>query len=122
MKNYCEGVGMTNVQDSANQWLASLDTDDFSACWNSAADYFKQGIPLDEWTDKAQSVRDGVGQMQSRNLKRAIETTDLPAAPEGTYVVSEYGTVFSKAGEIGERLTMVREEDGQMRVVGYYLI
>jgi len=113
---------MVNSQSAATQWLAALDADNFTACWNIAADYFKNGITLDEWTEKAQGVRDGLGHLQTRRLKQSVETTDLPAAPAGNYVISEYKSVFSKVGEIGERLTVMQEEDGQMRVVGYYLI
>lgn len=113
---------MTNNQDAANRWLAALDADNFTSCWNSAAEYFKNGVALDDWIEKAQGVRDGVGHLQTRRLKQSIETNDLPAAPAGNYVVSEYTSVYSKVGEIGERLTTVQEEDGQMRVVGYYLI
>jgi len=113
---------MKNNNDTAAQWLEALDAEEYAACWNNAAEYFKNGVSIDEWTEKAQSARERVGEIQSRTLKKSVETTDIPAAPEGKYVISEYSSVFSDVGEIGERLTMVQEEDGKMRVVGYYLI
>jgi len=103
-------------------WLAKLDSEDYEACWNNAAEYFRNGVPLKEWIDKATEARHGVGQLQIRKLKRSVETDDLPVAPAGKYLVNEYASVFSEVGEIGERLTLQLEDDGQMRVVGYYLI
>jgi len=108
--------------NNAQQWLAVLDSEDYEACWNIAAEYFRNGVPLKEWVEKATDARQRVGQLQTRTLKRSVETDDLPAAPAGKYLVNEYASVFSQVGEIGERLTLQLEDDGQMRVVGYYLI
>ena len=113
---------MTTNNNNAEQWLAALDAEDYEACWNLAAEYFRIGVPLTEWVEKATDARQGVGQLQTRTLKRSVETDDLPVAPAGKYLINEYTSVFSQVGEIGERLTLQLEDDGQMRVVGYYLI
>lgn len=110
-----------NDHIEAQTWLKKLDDAEYESCWHSAAEYFRNGVALVEFVDKVKISRGGLGQIQSRELNKSQETEGL-VGPSGKCLICEYKSVFSEVGEIGERLTLQQEDDGQWRAVGYYLI
>jgi hypothetical protein len=45
----------------------------------------------------------------------------LPGAPDGEYVVLHFNAAFDKKMAALETITVLREQDGQWRVVGYFV-
>lgn len=110
-----------NAIGNAMAWLTLLDNADYESCWYTAAEYFKNGVSLEEWIGKGSSARNAVGDIQSRDLASSQETEEL-VGPDGRCLICEYKSRFATVGEIGERLTLHLEHDGQWRVIGYYLV
>ncbi len=118
-----------NMNDSINKtalstalgWLTLLDDANYESCWHSSAEYFRNGVSLEEWIDKATSARNAVGKIHSRELASSVEAQDVVGVT-GKCLVCEYKSQFTSVGEIGERLTLHVEDDGQWRTIGYYLI
>ncbi len=47
--------------------------------------------------------------------------TSLPGVPDGDYVVIQYEASFENKRSAVETITPVLDEDGAMRVAGYYI-
>jgi hypothetical protein len=45
----------------------------------------------------------------------------LPGAPDGSYVVFQFDTVFEQKAAAVETLTAGREPDGTWHVIGYFI-
>jgi hypothetical protein len=67
-----------------------------------------------------EKVRAGVGTLLSRELIDASYTTTVPGAPEGQYVVLNYGASFANRQQAVETLTLAFSK-GYWRVSGYYI-
>ena len=57
----------------------------------------------------------------SRELKSAKFSTQVPSSPEGEYVMVVYTTSFEKRAGAEETVVTMRDEDGELRVVGYFI-
>ena len=110
------------MNDNAQAWLRLLDDAEYELCWQNAAEYFRNSVSLEEWKEKGSSARSAVGHLQTRKLKQSHATDDIGVGPKGKYCICEYDCVFSSVGSIVERVTLLQEDDGQYRVIGYYLI
>ena len=67
-----------------------------------------------------EKVRAGVGALLSRELINATYATTLPGAPEGQYVVLNYGSSFANRQQAEETVTLAFAK-GYWRVSGYYI-
>ena len=67
-----------------------------------------------------EKVRAGVGALLSRELIDASYTTTVPGAPEGQYVVLDYGASFANRQQAMETVTLAFAK-GYWRVSGYYI-
>jgi len=106
---------------AAQSWLALVDSGNYAQSWDAAAQVFKSGVTKDQWVPMVDSARSRFGKVVSRTLKSALYTRTLPGAPDGDYVVIQYDTNFDKQKSSVERITPMREKDGQWRISGYYI-
>ena len=45
----------------------------------------------------------------------------MPGAPDGEYYVSTFNTVFKNKRSAIETVTVMKDNDGQWRLVGYFI-
>ena len=117
----CEDKGEKAATESANRWLAQVDSGDYAASWETAAPMFKQSISQDQWAKMLKAKRGPMGKVLSRTLKSAVYTTSLPGAPDGQYVVVVYESSFEHKKSAIETVTPSLDKDGQWRVSGYFI-
>ena len=117
----CQDKGEKAATDSANQWLARVDSGDFAGSWEWAAPMFKSGISKDQWVVMMEKKHALLGKVLSRTLKSAVYTTSLPGAPAGQYVVIVYESSFVDMKSAIETVTPSLGMDGQWRVSGYFI-
>jgi hypothetical protein len=110
-----------SAQGAAQSWLALVDSGKYSESWNEAAQVFKERVTRQQWEAALKSVRTPLGQLESRKLKSAQFTRELPGAPDGEYVVILYDTAFEKKKSSLETVTPMKDKDGQWRVSGYFI-
>lgn len=110
-----------DAQKAATEWLVLIDAGRYPESWTAAAAAFRKAVTQEKWQDAAKLARGLVGPLKSRTLKQAIPTQHPPGAPEGDYVVFQYGSSFENNATAIETLTTVRETDGNWRVVGYFV-
>jgi hypothetical protein len=109
------------AQQSANAWLALVDSGKYADSWQEASQLFKAHVTKEQWQDALRATRDPLGKMLSRKLKSATHKTTLPGAPDGEYVVIQYETSFEHKQSAVETVTPMLDKDGKWRVSGYYI-
>ncbi len=107
--------------ECAKTWLVFVDDGDYYRSWEEAAALARAAVNRPAWETGIRFARAPLGKVVSRTLKSAQATNSLPGAPDGSYVVIQFTTVFEhKAGAV-ETVTPVLEKDGKWRVSGYYI-
>jgi hypothetical protein len=118
-------VGQTKPEDAAKQsaeaWLALVDSSKYSNSWDEAAQLFKTAVTKDQWESALHTVRDPLGKLGTRTLKSANYTKTLPGAPDGAYVVMQYETSFANKSSAVETIVPMLDKDGKWRVSGYFI-
>jgi len=109
------------AQQSADAWLALVDSGKYAESWQEASQLFKAAVTKEQWQSKLRASRDPFGKMLTRKLKSATYTKTLPGAPDGEYVVIQYESSFEHKQSAVETVTPMLDKDGQWRVSGYYI-
>jgi hypothetical protein len=109
------------AEQSANSWLALIDSGKYAESWTEASSFFKQHVSKEQWQQMLHATRDPLGNMISRKRKSATYTKALPGAPDGEYVVIQYDTSFTNKKSAVETVTPMLDKDGKWRVSGYFI-
>jgi len=121
----CFGFSQTAAEkaaeDSASKWLGLVDAGDYASSWDEAAQYFKNAVSKEQWTEKVKAVREPLGKINSRKLTSATYKTSLPGDPDGEYVVIQYDYSFEHKKSATETVIPMLDKDGQWRVSGYFI-
>ena len=114
-------VSVDEAVKVAEGWLGLVDSGDYIASWDRAAEYFKNAIGCEDWKKSLHAHRKPLGECLSRKLTSSKYATSLPGAPDGEYVVIQFQTSFSRKKESVETITPMKEKDDQWRVSGYFI-
>ena len=109
------------AKKGSESWLAVVDKGDYAASYEEAASIFKLAVTKEDWLQKVRAARNPLGKVTSRKLKGAQYKTSLPGAPNGEYVVIQYGTSFENKRSAVETITPTLDKDAQWRVSGYFI-
>ena len=109
------------AQQSAEAWLALVDSGNYGESWEEAAQFFKAAVSKEQWQSALRASRGPLGKLISRKLKSATFTNSLPGAPDGEYVVITYESSFEHKQSAVETVTPMLDKDGKWRVSGYYI-
>jgi hypothetical protein len=107
--------------DSAQVWLELMDNQQYMECWEETAEFFKSGVPKENWQDMMSLLRTPMGKTLSRELLFQEYTTSIQGAPDGEYVVIHYKTSFENNECARETIRSRLDNDNRWRVVGYYI-
>ena len=109
------------AQNSAEAWLALVDSGKYAESWDEAAQLFKAAVSKEEWEHMLHATRDPLGKTLSRKILSATYTTSLPGVPDGEYVVIKYNTSFEHKQSAVETITPMLDKDGIWKVSGYFI-
>ncbi len=109
------------AHQSAESWLALVDSGKYAESWQEAASLFKAAVTQDQWQSALRASRDPLGKLLTRKLKSARYTKTLPGAPDGEYVVIQYDSSFEYKQSAVETVTPMLDKDGKWKVSGYYI-
>ena len=109
------------AQQSADSWLALVDSGKHADSWQEASSIFKAHVSKDQWPSIVRAAREPLGKMLTRKLKSATYTKTLPGAPDGDYVVIQYESSFEHKKSAVETVTPMLDKDGKWRVSGYFI-
>jgi hypothetical protein len=111
----------TDALAAAEAWLAFIDAGQYAQAWARAATLLKSAVSEEDFGRAVSAVREPLGAVKERSLASATFTTTLPGAPDGEYVVIQYGTSFENKQSAIETVTPMVDRDGTWRVSGYYI-
>jgi hypothetical protein len=103
----------------AQQWIALVDEGKYADSWAAAGKLFQANMPQAKWTQVLTGARQPFGKVVSREIAGREIKTDIPGAPPGQYALVGFSTNFEQKPDMTETVTMILEEDGQWKVVGY---
>lgn len=106
---------------ATESWVTLVDEEQYAASWQAAAASFRGALAEPRWVEAVGAARRPFGALKTRRVKSSTATKTLPGAPDGDYVVLQFDTAFEKKAAALETVTVVREPDGQWRVVGYFV-
>jgi hypothetical protein len=106
---------------AAEDWLALVDSGDYSKSWSEAAELFRSSVTREQWDKSLAAARKPLGEVVSREKKSAQFATSLPGAPDGEYVVIRFDTSFTNKKAAVETVTPMKDPDGTWRVSGYFI-
>lgn len=109
------------AQQSAEAWLARLDSGEYAESWQQASSTFKAHVTKDQWQKMIGATLAPLGPNTSRKLKSARYTTTLPGAPDGEYVVIQYESSFEHKQSAVETVIPMLDKDGLWHVSGYFI-
>lgn len=107
-------------QQSAETWLALVDSGKYTDSWQEASQLFKAHVTKEQWKSALTATRDPLGKVLSRKLKSATYSKTLPGAPDGDYVALKYETSFEHKQSATETVTSMFDKE-QWRISGYYI-
>lgn len=105
----------------ANRWLVLNDNGQYVEGWDEASELFKKAVEKETWEKQLAAVREPLGKLISRKVIKKEYMTSMPGAPDGEYVVIQYNTNFENKKNAVERVTPMKDKDGEWRVSGYYI-
>ncbi|MGB7407372.1 MAG: DUF4019 domain-containing protein [Pontixanthobacter sp.] len=111
-----EAVTEIEIENTAREWIALVDAANWEESWTEAGSTFRAPNTLESWTDISEAVRTPLGDVLSRETGNQV---DVPAPPTG-YRVIQFRTSFANKTAAIETVSLERE-NGEWRVVGYYI-
>ena len=106
---------------AAQAWLSLIDSGNYSGSWNEASEYFRGAVTEQSWSASMEGFRKPLGKLVSRKIVKAQESSSLPGAPDGRYVVMSFKTAFKQKKSAIETVTFMFENDGRWRAAGYFI-
>ncbi len=102
---------------AAERWMKLMDTEEYSAAWNTGAANMRKDMPKFAWNMIASTVRLPLGAVKSRTYKSSdgiAATSGKPASITLTFIGD-----YEKSHNVLEKVTTIQEPDGQWRVSGF---
>jgi len=109
------------ARSAADAWLSPIDSGNYSGSWKEASTYFKGAVSEQSWSASLEAVRKPLGKLFSRNMLKAQESSSLPGAPDGRYVIMSFTTSFEHKKSAIETVTFMLDKDGKWRAAGYFI-
>ncbi|AHF93460.1 hypothetical protein OPIT5_27935 [Opitutaceae bacterium TAV5] len=109
------------VVEKALAWLGDIDSGRYAQSWRNTSAGFQNAVTETDWEKALKSVRAPLGTLAKRQLQHCQQTSTLPGAPKGDYVVMQFATEFSRKKSAVETVTFSRESDGAWRASGYFI-
>lgn len=106
---------------AAETWLTLIDQGEIGKSWETSAALFRGAVTQEQWEQMVGAARGPLGNLISREVDQAKYETSLPGAPDGEYVVIQFNTVFENKATAVEKVTPMKDPDGEWRVGGYFI-
>lgn len=116
-----ETVSETELAQSAKvalDWLSLLDKGQYGESWERGSKLFQLTMTKDDWEKMMKALRNPLGAVSLRKMADQRVALNPAGLPAGQYMAILYDTTFSSKTS-HELLTLMREDDGQWRVLTY---
>lgn len=102
-------------ETAARKWLKLVDQSDWQASYDATGNTFRKANDVAGWREASERARVPLGEVVER---KAVTFTVFPSPEQYEFV--RFETDFENKKDVIESITLVRE-NGELRVVGYYL-
>lgn len=106
---------------AAVMWLQKVDGKQLQQAYDSSGKLMRGAVTFEKWSAAVTGVRDKLGIVQARDLSNVTAHESFPGVPKGDYMVVVFKTKFAQKPDSKETLSFQREDDGQYRVIGYFV-
>jgi hypothetical protein len=106
---------------AAEGWLYLIDDGKYTESWKEASIYFRGAVSEQNWVASLKAVRKPLGKLVNREIVKMEESSSLPGAPDGKYVVMTFKTVFEQKKSAIETVTFMLNKDEKWRAAGYFI-
>ena len=110
------------AQFAAESWMRLIEDGKYSESWDEASQFLRARISKDKWKSRCASLTKTsgeLGQLKSRNLKKALLVESLPDVRGQQGVILIYESSFSKLGPRSATLEMVLGKGDVWRIAFY---
>ncbi len=104
---------------AAQRWLAGIDAGHYAESWTDGAKLFRSAITQDKWVAVLETLRLPLVKVEIRTVHSTETPFHLPDAPIEKYVVVRFSAAFVGLNPATETVTLVQENDGQWKAIGY---
>jgi tRNA A-37 threonylcarbamoyl transferase component Bud32 len=104
---------------AAQSWLAGIDAGHYAESWTEGAKLLRSAITQDKWVAVLETLRQPLVKVEIRTVDSTETPFHLPDAPNEKYVVVRFSAAFVGLNPATETVTLVQENDGQWKAVGY---
>lgn len=112
---------MLEAAEAARKELHLIDQGQYKESWLKGDELFQKITSKEEWIHILKDMREPLGTVKQRALKRETPAYDPKGLPDGEYMIIEYLTSFEKGAQAEERMTLRRGSDSQWRMLTYRL-
>ena len=112
-------VDTSAAKSAALKWLQVVDAKNYAESLQMSGSAFRNQLTAAQWSQAVSAARSTLGKVKERRFSSANAAKKSPKAPSGDYVVMQTQAKFEQRSAI-ETITVVLE-DGQWRVVGYFI-
>lgn len=106
---------------AAEVWLHLIDDGKYAESWKEASFYFRGAVSEQNWVASLEPVRKSLGKLVDREIVKMEESSSLPGAADGKYVVMTFKTVFEQKKSAIETVTLMLDKDDEWRAAGYFI-
>jgi hypothetical protein len=107
------------AEAAASKWLALVDAGKSAESWQALAAAPRAAIGQWKWKFGFAMAQREFGAFRDRKLRSAEFTSKSPGGRSGEFVLLQYDTTSTKKGSVLEKLTTMRDTDGEWRVASY---
>lgn len=113
------------AEEAARAWLTLIDERAYAASWEEAGELMQTALTKDGWRSAVQNARNQLNALlpgldfTKRKLIAAQYTENVPNAPKGAYVITQYSITHGGA-EVIETVSLHHENEA-WKVVGYFI-
>jgi hypothetical protein len=107
------------AEAAASKWLALVDAGKSAESWQALAAAPREAMGQWKWKFGFATAQREFGAFRDRKLRSAAFTTKSPGGRAGEFVLLQYDTESTNKGRVVEKLTVMRDTDGEWRVADY---
>lgn len=107
------------MRDAVTAWLQWIDAGKYAEAWNLNSTLTRTLESENEWTAKIKTIREPLGGLLARKHESTRSGIHIDGAPAGHYMAYAFRSDFASKHSALETVTLILQNDGKWRVLGY---
>ena len=109
------------AEKTADDWLKLVDDHKYRQSWKELAASLQKTVSEDRWRQVMGTVRDALGELDSRKFSKIKFREKLPGLPDGDYAIVQFNTAFEGKADAVEIVYLENLSENSWKVCGYYV-